>query len=80
MKTQWFSDLPKADQDNFKNMVLGSKIVLDKAKKIVYNMITAGELTSLSDYDSPSWAYRQADKNGYNRAMKEVMSLLTVAD
>lgn len=28
------------------------------------------------DYDSPSWAYRQADSVGYARALRKVASIL----
>lgn len=81
MKTIWFQDLKsKEDQANFKKMVLGSKIVLDKAIKIVYTKIKDGESSSLEDYTSPSWAYKQADKNGYVRALKEIIEILTVDD
>lgn len=75
MKTQWYADLPKDKQEDFKKMVTGSKIVLDKAVQIVYNMNKTGKD---ADYDSPSWAYKQADTIGYNRALKDIISLLTV--
>lgn len=29
------------------------------------------------DYDKPSWPFWRADVDGYNRALKEVISLLT---
>lgn len=78
MKTVWFqSEKTKEDQEKVKELVLGSKLILDKAKQIVYTMIKDGEK---QDYDSPSWAYKQADQIGYNRALKEIMSLLTVDD
>lgn len=32
---------------------------------------------SSSSYDSPSWAYSQADNNGYERGLREVISLLS---
>jgi hypothetical protein len=32
---------------------------------------------SSKNYDSPNWAYKQADAVGYQRAMKEVINLLT---
>lgn len=79
MKTIWFQDIKsKEDQENFKKMVLGSKIVLDKAVQIVYNKIKDGERSSLQDYESPSWPYKQADKIGYTRALKEIIDILTV--
>lgn len=35
------------------------------------------EATSKTSYDNPSWAYFQADANGYERAINEVVSLLS---
>lgn len=32
--------------------------------------------TSSTSYDSPSWAFMQADANGYERALREVISIL----
>jgi|14BtaG_2_1085337.scaffolds.fasta_scaffold128096_2 hypothetical protein len=29
-----------------------------------------------ADYESPSWAYHQADTNGYNRALTKVLDLI----
>jgi len=34
------------------------------------------EATSKTSYDKPSWGYFQADANGYERAISEVISLL----
>ena len=34
------------------------------------------EVRSKTSYDKPSWAYFQADVNGYERAISEVISLL----
>lgn len=79
MKTIWFQDIKdKEDQEQFKKSVLGSKIVLDKLIQIVYTKAKIGEGSTSTDYESPSWAYRQADKIGYQRALKEIIDILTV--
>lgn len=79
MKSIWFSHLKtKDEQEEFKKNVLGSKIVLDKLADIVYNKIKSQERSTVADYDSPSWAYRQADKVGYSRALEEIISILTM--
>ena len=38
------------------------------------------EETSTPDYDCPSWDNKQADQNGYNRAIREIKKLITVKD
>ena len=74
MKTIWFMDLPKDEQDDFKREVKSAKNVLDKLEKIVQNRIK--QIVIVDDYDSPSWAYKQADRNGYNRALTEIINIL----
>ena len=32
----------------------------------------------LGSYDSPAWSERQADLNGYQRALEEIKQLLTI--
>lgn len=76
MQTRWFSSLKsKAEQEERKKLVLGSQKVLDILREICYNTINDGELTKESDYDSPSWHFRQADRNGYLRAYREIAKL-----
>lgn len=74
MKTIWFMDLPKDEQEGFKKEVKSAKNVLDKLEQIVQKKIK--EIVVLDDYDSPSWAYKQADRNGYNRALTEIINIL----
>lgn len=38
------------------------------------------ENLSKESYSSPSWAYAQADGNGYERGLKEVISLISSID
>jgi hypothetical protein len=67
-------DLPKDEQEGFKREVKSAKNVLDKLEQIVQNRIK--EIVITNDYDSPSWAYKQADRNGYNRALTEIINIL----
>lgn len=76
LKTVWFQDLPKSEQEDFKKIVLGSKKVLDKLSKIVYNRYNDGELVKTNDYDSPSWSHKQAHLNGKREAYQEILDLL----
>lgn len=80
MQTRWFSNVPKDEQEDLKKLVLGSTKVLDKLKEICYNMCIVGNQPDTQDYDSPSWAYKQADRIGYLRALREIISLVDVSD
>ena len=78
MHSKWFSHLKTADEKSkFKENIIGSQKVLDKLRDMCYNSIKNGKS---SDYDNPSWAYKQADQNGYNRALEEIISLLDFSD
>ena len=74
MKTIWFMDLPKDQQDGFKRQVSSAKDVLEKLEEIVKTKMK--EVVLSEDYDNPSWAYKQADRNGSNRALTEVLNIL----
>ena len=78
MKVVWFQGLKGEDVEDRKKSVLGSKKVLDKLSKIVYTMIKDGEKSVTNDYDSPAWAYKQADAIGYRRALERILEILTV--
>jgi len=38
------------------------------------------EEESTPDYDCPSWSHKQADQNGFNRAIRKVKTLLTLKE
>lgn len=79
MKVQWFNHLPKDKQEDFKNHLKNSTKVLDRLKEICYNVIQNGEKVSVQDYENPSWAYKQADMNGYLRAYREIADLCNLS-
>lgn len=79
MQARWFSHLPSSQQEDFKKLVLGSHKVLDKLLDLCYTTIQNAELTKLDDYESPSWSHRQADRNGYLRAYREMADLVDLS-
>ena len=78
MKTTWFTNLPKDQQEEFKKQVLSSRDTLERLQKILEDKKT--EVVLSTDYDNPSWAYKQADRNGYDRALTEVINLVTMKE
>lgn len=78
IQVKWFSNLPSNQQEDFKQLVLSSSKLLDRLKEICYTTIQNGELTKQVDYDCPSWAYKQADLNGYMRAYREIADLADI--
>jgi hypothetical protein len=77
--SRWFAGLSNPDRMILTGLLESNNKVLDKLVEICYNMIKDSELDS-SDFETPNWALRQADKVGYRRALKQVIMLCTVKD
>ena len=62
MKTSWFKECKtKEDKDKIRQTVIANRASLDRLKEILEPLLK--ETPSSADYDSPSWAYKQADRN-----------------
>jgi hypothetical protein len=78
----WTAHLPsktkedKQKQAEFEAYVRNSRGVFERVIQIIESYMEPPETTPV-DYDCPSWAYKQADKIGYNRALKKVKGLFT---
>lgn len=66
----------KAEKDSWKESYFNSTFVTDPIKKVISKKIDKVNKTSEDDYNVASWAYLQADKIGYERALKEIIDLL----
>lgn len=79
MKTRWISGLEdKQDVDDVKGSYASSKLIRERLATILREKSNSRERASMeaSDYDCPNWAYKQADAQGYKRALSEIISLL----
>jgi hypothetical protein len=67
-------------KERFQSAVQGSKLVLQRLQAIMDEMRVDSENQELSTklYDSPSWAYIQADANGYKRCLKQISKLINL--
>jgi hypothetical protein len=78
MKTSWTdgleSDVAKEVRLNFKE----SRIMRERLKVMLDKKINSNRssVTKKDAYNSPNWALLQADNVGYERAMKEILSVL----
>ena len=78
MHVLWTSHIKdKEEQEEFRKYVLNSSALLDRLTEIVNMKIAAAEKTRLSekDYALATWAFKQADLNGYLRAWHEIKTL-----
>ena len=77
MKAYWFKECKtKEEKDAVRQSILSNRQSLDRLKEILEPMLKETALTT--DYDSPSWAYKQADRIGYNRALNQVLDLINL--
>lgn len=81
MISAWTKHLKTEDEKTrFKNEVLGSKRVLHRLQELIKEIEDDLDKTELNTkiYDIPNWDYRQADMNGFRRALKAIKTITTV--
>ena len=79
MYTLWTQHIedPK-EKVEFEKSIIGSKRVLNRIKDITNDLekdLNWGEV-SPKNYDSPSWAYKQAHSNGYRQCLNVIKKLV----
>lgn len=67
----------KADKEERQKEIRGYKNAFDEAIEVLEEL---KEEMSLVDYDSPSWAYKQADINGANRKLQQIIDILNLKE
>ena len=79
MKTSLTKGLSQAQSTELRKDFEHSTILRRRVVELLREKIESrrGESLSKDEYNSPSWAYKQADAIGYERAMQEVISLLS---
>lgn len=77
MKAIWTSHLkdPKEIED-FKVYVKNSSALINRLSDILEAKLDAVERPKKTDYDCPSWAYEQADRNGQVRTLLDILEIL----
>tara|TARA_R110002012_G_scaffold319825_1_gene541482 strand:+ start:11928 stop:12170 length:243 start_codon:yes stop_codon:yes gene_type:complete len=76
MNTDWFKDCKsKEEKEKQKQFLLSNKKVLKELSSILSSKVRTPKE---GDYDSPSWAYKRADLDGYNRALTLVLELIDI--
>lgn len=79
MKTRLKAGLSKENAELLVNSRNSGKMFLERLKKVLEDKIEESYSNSIkvSNYANPSWAYLQADHRGYERALQEVISLIS---
>lgn len=73
----WTKGLSEAERESIESLLVNST-VLRRLKALIeeYEQQALDQETKTQDYDNPSWAYKQADRNGYRRGLKKIKDLL----
>ena len=77
LSLQWLKHL-KSDEDKeeFTKYLRNSSRIFQVLTKILEGKTK--EITLEPDYSNPSWSHQQADRNGYNRAVKDIIKLIDI--
>ena len=76
MQARWLKNIPIEEHEDFRKRLNSVQDVLEVLDQLLLESECSVEIARLADYTSASWAYEQADRNGYIRAMREVRKLL----
>jgi hypothetical protein len=79
MKTVWTAGLEEQRQREVEKAFYSSQYIRERLIEILQEKITIKRRATRGDdrYQDPSWAYFQADGIGYERAMEEIISLIS---
>jgi hypothetical protein len=73
--TEWFKGLTDEDKDRLETTLKNSKFLLNRLHTVIENKIKEVSRVPTNDYDSPSWPYKAADREGYVRALNDLLLL-----
>ena len=75
MITEWTKGLDADDAARFELTFKNSGVLRDRLHTVIENKIRDTERVQTNDYDSPAWAYKAADREGFIRALNYVLLL-----
>ena len=79
MKTVWTKGLTGQPREEIEREFKASAHIRGRLTKILQEKIDTKRTQKVSEeeYALPAWPYKQADSIGYERAMREIISLLS---
>lgn len=81
MQVDWTKHLKTPEEkQRFQNTVIGARPVLQRMTDLLteYEDRADKSLENPKSYDSPSWALKAADRNGFNRAISTIKALINL--
>ncbi len=80
LSSDWTAGKKGKDKEDIEYVLKNNQRPFKTLSEIVtrYEEEEARAEITTSQYDNPSWAYKQADRNGAMRVLKKIRSLITV--
>ena len=78
MKTSWCAGLGEENARDVRKNFKESLVIRKRLRELLDKKIIENRNASLlkGAYDTPNWAYKQADSVGYERALNEIIKLI----
>jgi hypothetical protein len=79
MKSTWTKGLTPEQMIELKKDFVGSVILRKRLQQIIEDKLKSSRNVGMAKetYGNPSWAYLQADSKGFERALSEIISLIS---
>ena len=77
MQEIWFNGTKRDDRDKVKQDVALAHNAFKRLSSIIRGKLKSN---SSQDYDKAAWPFYQADNNGYNRALTEVLNFISTEE
>lgn len=77
LSAKWFSRFHGTEDEkkDLEQLIRNSTIILDILTRVLETDLRNEEANRTADYQDPNWAYRQADRNGVVRTLKNLLSM-----
>jgi len=76
LKSKFISGIPKEEQEELEELFRLARPVRERLSTLMEKKAKAANSNMKDQYESASWAYKQADLNGYLRAIKDLLTYL----
>lgn len=80
MKSKWLAGLSDQEKEDVKTSIQAAKPAFKKLTKLLKDKYDENRTSQLKrdTYDKAQWPFFQADCNGYQRAIQEMINLIEV--
>ena len=76
MHSKWFKGIPESEYEAREKELKSYTNAFDALRELLADEFES----STPDYNCPSWSHKQADQNGANRKLRELLKLINVKD